>query len=225
MKIYIASSLHNAEQVRNWRDALAPFGITLTFDWTQPPTQDRVKLAALEMAGIRDAEAFILLLPGRKGAHVELGAALALGIPAFLVGDINEQQETMDGPEHCIFYHHSALSRMWRPIQTAEMVEALRRAVLRRSHLLHAPEIVVRQEQELARLREQLRGVGTWDTDDEGVMRYREIVEVARIEAAADDRYNLTTPTTTHRGLASHPLARRLFDWLRGEEAKDDIPF
>jgi nucleoside 2-deoxyribosyltransferase len=42
------------------------------------------KIALAELAGVREADVLIVLLPGGYGTHVEIGAALGLGKPVIL---------------------------------------------------------------------------------------------------------------------------------------------
>lgn len=49
-----------------------------------------VKYAQLESKGIEDSDVVIILLPAGRGAHIELGMALALKKKVFLCGDEEE---------------------------------------------------------------------------------------------------------------------------------------
>jgi nucleoside 2-deoxyribosyltransferase len=81
-KFYIASRLENAETVRVLAKLLEERGWSLTYDWTKlgPVRDDRLPdVAKAEITGVEWADVLILLLPGGRGAHVELGIALARG--------------------------------------------------------------------------------------------------------------------------------------------------
>jgi hypothetical protein len=84
MKFYIASSLQNVEQVRALSRLLKDAGWTQTFDWTLYGPEQATDLETLqciakrEWEGVSAAEVFILLTPQGRGAHTELGMALAL---------------------------------------------------------------------------------------------------------------------------------------------------
>ena len=107
IKLYIAAKLENHEQ-HNWvRDRLAPFA-TLTYDWT---THGSVKgtspartgeVADREMNGVERADAVIVLLPGGRGTHAELGMALAFGKPLGIYSPNPRHFEV--GPDTCAFY-------------------------------------------------------------------------------------------------------------------------
>jgi nucleoside 2-deoxyribosyltransferase len=81
MKFYIASGLQNKENVQRVAAYLKSFSFIHTYDWTQNDRADSVvKLKAIgeaERLGVVEADFLIVLLPGGKGTHVELGMALA----------------------------------------------------------------------------------------------------------------------------------------------------
>lgn len=90
MKFYIGSSFGNSEKVKALSEKLKGCGWEHTYDWTQSDApalytkEALAQIAALEQDGIREAEAVIILLPGGRGTHVELGMALALEKKIFL---------------------------------------------------------------------------------------------------------------------------------------------
>ncbi|MCI9257197.1 nucleoside 2-deoxyribosyltransferase [Oscillospiraceae bacterium 42-9] len=88
MKFYIGSSLQNREAVSWYAQRLKEHGWEHAYDWTKlEPAAAPERLAEIaqrERQGVRDAEVVILLLPGGRGTHVELGLALALGKKVFL---------------------------------------------------------------------------------------------------------------------------------------------
>lgn len=93
MKLYVASSFLNKENARTAMDMLENAGHTITSDWTknvlEPTVRDLAKESVKDLQGVKDADVFILLWPGRLGSAGELGAALALGKTAILVGGID----------------------------------------------------------------------------------------------------------------------------------------
>lgn len=107
MKFYIASGLENAGQVAELRDILTSLGGQVTYDWTlhgsvQDQGPDRIaEVAGLEAAGVIDADMVIVLLPGGRGTHVELGMAIGNLTPVLLHGPLVGP----DGRE-CAFYRH-----------------------------------------------------------------------------------------------------------------------
>lgn len=110
MKIYIISSLRNADRVKSIRDRLSTHGISLTYDWTTHgqiiDAEGRKKAAEGERQGVRDAKCILMLLPCRKGSHVELGIALENDKPVVMLNDVNDEDVlisfyALDGIIHC----------------------------------------------------------------------------------------------------------------------------
>lgn len=122
---YIASGLPNAERVKSLRDKLVALDLRPSYDWTEhgyvldKTLAIREKVAQSEIKGVLSADIVIVLHPGGRGTHVELGAAIAQAELApihawprliYLVG----------APPECVFYDHPAVTR----IATAEMLVA-----------------------------------------------------------------------------------------------------
>lgn len=90
MKIYIASKLENHLLVQRVRNALQAEGHTITYDWTlhcSVKGQGETRLqevASAELDGVRSADLVVVILPGGRGTHAELGAANALNKPVLL---------------------------------------------------------------------------------------------------------------------------------------------
>jgi nucleoside 2-deoxyribosyltransferase len=108
MKYYIASSLENAEQVKRLIWLLKSWGWQVTYDWTkhgsvQAEGREVIKeTAKKELAGVKEADLVIILLPGGRGTHIEMGAALALGKPVILYAEDNTVLEQTK--RICSFY-------------------------------------------------------------------------------------------------------------------------
>lgn len=111
MTFYVATSLDNAPAARAAADALRARGLAQTYDWTvhgsvqaEPERWSRVALD--EGAGVLRAAVVLVLLPGGRGTHVELGLALASSRCRLLllVGDDAEQRA-------CVFHHHPFVRR------------------------------------------------------------------------------------------------------------------
>jgi len=90
MKFYIATHFHNREGHAQAKQALEALGHELTFDWTvQMGRFDNpsvlISIAVYEIEAVKEADYVVVILPGRLGTHVELGAALALDKPVILV--------------------------------------------------------------------------------------------------------------------------------------------
>ncbi|MDG4655540.1 group-specific protein [Ectobacillus antri] len=101
MRFYIASEFANQEMVRRLTLHLTEAGWIHTYDWTQnkkATDSKRLKeIGVLEKAAVKEADVFILLLPGGKGSHTELGMALAWGKSIVVCHDNDELATT--------FYH------------------------------------------------------------------------------------------------------------------------
>lgn len=117
MKIYIASRLENHPQVKAVRDALVADGHSITYDWTrhgsvQGEGEDRLReVAAAERAGVMTADIVIVLLPGGRGTHAELGIANALGIPVILVSKTRDMFQADSAT--CAFYWNDNVRQLW----------------------------------------------------------------------------------------------------------------
>lgn len=109
MKYYIATSLQNVSAHNKVRDALAAHGHEITYDWTvHGPVwgSGLLKLrevAQSEIAGVERADFVVVLLPGGRGTHVELGAAIALKKVCVIHSETF--QPLAADPSTCAFYH------------------------------------------------------------------------------------------------------------------------
>ncbi|MGV3467429.1 MAG: group-specific protein, partial [Heyndrickxia sp.] len=107
MKFYIASSFQNIEMVRVFSSKLIQNGFQPTYDWTQ--NNKSVRKEELKKIGIKEKEAvmesdlFILLLPGGKGSHTELGIALGAGVKHIYI--VNPDSENRQNSLATTFYH------------------------------------------------------------------------------------------------------------------------
>lgn len=94
MKFYIASSLSNKEAVKFVSERLKNKGFIHTYDWTKnekPTTLGRLQeIGRHELDGVLEADFLIVLLPGGKGTHIELGIALGQGKKIYLYSDNEE---------------------------------------------------------------------------------------------------------------------------------------
>lgn len=108
--VYVASRLENAEAVRALMAALSSRGVEITYDWTehgsvQGQGAERMReVARSEAAGVELADLAVVLLPGGRGTHTEIGIAIGAGVPVLLVGE-------QPGDYDCAFYHHPGVTR------------------------------------------------------------------------------------------------------------------
>lgn len=110
-KVYIATRLERANDHRMLAHALRAGGAVITYDWTlhgsvQEEGAARItQVAVAEADGVADADAVVVLLPGGRGTHAELGMAVALGKPVIVHAE--NETELLDAcAKTCAFYHH-----------------------------------------------------------------------------------------------------------------------
>ncbi|GGB46146.1 group-specific protein [Virgibacillus dakarensis] len=91
MDFYIASSFSNKNLVRYIAQKLIIKGFRQTYDWTKNVRADTPatlqSTGELEKNAVASSDIFILLLPGGKGSHTELGIALALGKRVYIYSE------------------------------------------------------------------------------------------------------------------------------------------
>lgn len=107
MKVYVAGKFEDRQRVAEIMNALRGKGFQISLDWTgesvaglsvQAANEKETEVAALDLVGVAKADALALVgHPNLKGAWVEMGAALALGIPVVILNP--EKLDT------CIFSH------------------------------------------------------------------------------------------------------------------------
>ncbi len=96
MKFYIGSGMKNCELVNYYANLLKENGWEQTYDWVKNVSDDisrddMIKYASLESQGIVDSDVVVILLPAGRGAHIELGMAMALNKEIFLCSVTNEE--------------------------------------------------------------------------------------------------------------------------------------
>lgn len=112
----------DASEARKLAGQLAMLGHTCTFPWFDLDDvgeawddAKRARVAELEIDGVRKAEAVVMLLPGGRGAHAELGAALAL----------NKRVVMLGSAKFCLFYHHANITWLESAWTVNEVAKAL----------------------------------------------------------------------------------------------------
>lgn len=120
MKYYIATSLSRATAHHMVRDALEVLGHELSYDWTvhgsvKSVSKERLREVAMcELDGISEADFVVVLLPGGKGTHLELGYSIARGKRVFLHSEEPLLFEL--GPQTNAFYHHPEITHLCCPL-------------------------------------------------------------------------------------------------------------
>lgn len=116
---YVAAKLEDHEEAQVVRDQLNALGLKQTYDWTSwlereanatPKVYEATAIA--EIQGVVDAELCVFILPGGRGFHAELGAALAMWTCHYKRLDTDEVPRIVligDKPDGCVFYHHPAI--------------------------------------------------------------------------------------------------------------------
>ena len=115
MKVYIATTLSRLEDQRSLAVRLnSEFGVEQTFDWTRNGTlagNPYKDVAEKEVAGVREADFVVVLLPAKLGAHTELGVALACGKKVFIYA-ANDEDTYCGNPYKCVFYEHPLVTQV-----------------------------------------------------------------------------------------------------------------
>ncbi len=124
MKFYVASNLPNRNMASLMVRALEGAGHECAYDWTEHGSMQTEPdkwpdVAEAELAGVMRADFVVVLLPGGRGTHVELGAALAMGTRVFLVGD---DELLRAGSYNCVFHFHPAVTRVEAPADVFELL-------------------------------------------------------------------------------------------------------
>lgn len=96
MKFYIGSGMKNCKLVNYYAKRLKEKGWEQTYNWVTAISEERtkrdlIKYANLEVQAIEDADMVIIILPGGRGTHVELGMSLALNKKIVLCANTKEE--------------------------------------------------------------------------------------------------------------------------------------
>lgn len=115
-KFYIATSLKRMKEHNLVRDHLIQNGHEITYDWTFHGSQKYTSLERLAEIGklqkqaVKHADVVVVLLPGGKGTHAELGMALGFGKPILLHSETSTSFAL--GEEICSFYCCSGVTQL-----------------------------------------------------------------------------------------------------------------
>jgi len=122
MRFYVGTGLDNFERARELQKILTEAGHTITYDWTQHgsvqnlPEEERREIAQNEIEGIESADHVVLLLPGYRGTHTELGIAIGTfgsfeGPKSITIWGESEEAFLVNG-KTCAFYHASCVTKV-----------------------------------------------------------------------------------------------------------------
>jgi hypothetical protein len=124
---YIASGLENANQVQELSHQLKANGWTHTYDWTvHGSVQDKgpeviSRVAFNELNGVVTAGTVIVLLPGGRGTHAELGAAIVAyaytnkAVTQEIIIWAENEELFLQDSRICSFYWHPGVKRLVCP--------------------------------------------------------------------------------------------------------------
>ncbi|WP_409291899.1 group-specific protein [Peribacillus sp. SCS-37] len=113
MKFYIASSFKNIGLVRKLAGELRAENHIHTYDWTKNSRaasfSELKRIGEEEKQAVWESDVFILILPGGKGSHIELGMAIGQGKQIWLY---SPPDDASFSPENSsTFYHLSEVQR------------------------------------------------------------------------------------------------------------------
>jgi nucleoside 2-deoxyribosyltransferase len=83
-RFYLATRKDRSGEAAALCESLRVQGWSRTFEWSAQDGADsdgRAATAVAELEGVRESDVLLVLVPGGYGTHVEIGAALAFGIP------------------------------------------------------------------------------------------------------------------------------------------------
>ena len=106
MNFYVASSFQNKKVVNEVSLLLKQLGWHHTYNWTQSERVTSLealqKIGMLEKQAIANSDVVVVILPGGKGSHIELGLAIAWGKKIFLY---SPDLEALNMQTTSTFYH------------------------------------------------------------------------------------------------------------------------
>ena len=123
MRFYIATSLNNAAYASRLAEVLKARGHEHTYDWTAHGDIRREgdvrmgEVAFNELRAVRDAELVVVLLPGGKGTHTELGMAIATRSNKGIILWSADGEEFNFDERACTFYFHPSVERLVCPFE------------------------------------------------------------------------------------------------------------
>ncbi len=108
MKLYIAGKWEDRSRVAEIMRICRGIGIEITCDWTDHKYSDEAyprQYCMDDLDGIRNCDLYLGIFVADyhyRGALVEMGIALGIGIPVWLFGDKQDD---------CIFSHHPSVRK------------------------------------------------------------------------------------------------------------------
>lgn len=233
MKFYIATRLERHAEHNDVRNRLQALGHTITYDWTlrgavrDTSAEDLTGVCLAEVQGVLDADFVVVLLPGGRGTHVELGIALAAGKPVILHA-VNSVP-FLPTEATSAFYHHPLVRHTTGPLPvivvpvlelerartgedivvTIEEVDVPSRVLKRPEAIRHLPDVNLTNHNRIVPNPKQ---VGWW--------RVRTVGNPEQILWVWSDPTDVTwVDTPTEHGPLAVPCTDPSFDWVAQVEA------
>lgn len=131
LRYYIASRLENAAQVKELKALLDAAGWHHTYDWTKhgavrsQGTGRMQEVAHKEVRGVQDADVVIVLMPGGRGTHIEIGIALDDPHKRVWLHSNSPMLDFGVGEETCAFYHHERVHQVNGPLSMQSLAHLL----------------------------------------------------------------------------------------------------
>lgn len=123
LRVYVASRLENAENVKTVYRRLREIGCDITYDWTTHGSVGHLgaarvaEVATLEAKAVEKAGTVIVLLPGGRGTHVELGISITLGTVTIVHSEDPSLFDCVAGGSPCAFYFARPVFRVVSPLE------------------------------------------------------------------------------------------------------------
>lgn len=123
MKLYLASSIKNVNKVHEIKKMAQKFGHEVTSRWeeylqerlTAAESQYRDWAIADMFEGLDECDALVLILPIGRGAHIELGYAVAKNKKIFVLSD--------DVKTDVLFYRDSRVNWVASPYELLKVID------------------------------------------------------------------------------------------------------
>ncbi len=116
MKFYLAAQLADVEVASTLIKKIEERGdLQCTYNWTVHGSvlgqglARYQEIAEAEVVGVKEADVFVMLAPGGRGTHVELGIAIAREIPILL---LYRTADDLNKPYPSTFHYLPQISRL-----------------------------------------------------------------------------------------------------------------
>lgn len=122
LRVYVATGIANVRQARDVIARVKEAGHVITYDWTQhvdeePFTDERAQEVAMyEVGAVISADVVIVILPGARGTHTELGMAIASPrCRAIILTGHDESALRVDGVVCPFYLYPRKITTTWAP--------------------------------------------------------------------------------------------------------------